>query len=162
MLKAELLRAQIVAHNQFFRENPDQLEVYVKKAQVISTGRLSPSFTYVYDLNVLAMDYPGNIDDLTLPILAWAYVHQPELLFNPAKREDGIGFEAEILNNDTADILYVIKASESVIVTKDPDGKVTVTHRDQPRHFEDEPGSQWSEILVKAADGDEITLPEGP
>jgi len=158
MLKSELMRAAIVAHNPFFRENPDRLEVYVTKGRVHSTGRPSPSFAYGYELNVLAMEFPGSLDDLTIPILSWAVEHQPDLLFNKEKREKGISFDADILDNNTADILYVIDASELVIVSRDEAGRLTGEHRDEPRHFEFEPGNTWSTLLVADASGKAETL----
>lgn len=157
MLKSELLRAAIVAHNPFFKQEPDRLEVYVTKGNVLASGTPSPSFAYKYELNVLAMDYPGDLDDLTIPILQWALEYQSELIFNPARRENGISFDAEILKNGTADILFVINASENVIVTRGPDGELSAKHRTEPKRNDDMIGD-WKTLLAVDQHGTSQTL----
>lgn len=160
MLKSDLLRAAIVAHNPFFKQEPDRLEVYVTKGNVLASGTPSPSFAYKYELNVLAMDYPGDLDDLTIPILQWAIEYQSELLFNPARRENGISFDAEILNNGTADILFVINAAENVIVTRDENGKLATVHRTEPKRTDDMIGD-WKTLLAVDQHGTPQTLRDG-
>lgn len=154
MLKADLLRALIVAHQPWFRDNPDRLEVYATSGKVNAGGTASASYRYEYELNVLAMDYPYDLDSLTLPVLAWARRHQPALLLNPDLRREGIRFEAEILDNDTADVLYTIKASEMVIVTFGTDGKPVAKHRDEPVNADVfPPGEQWSLLANDETEG---------
>lgn len=156
MLKADLLRAIIVAYQPWFKENPDRLEVYVTSGKVNSGGAASLSYRYEYQLNVLAMDYPHDLDSLTVPVLAWARRHQPALLLNPELRRDGISFEAELLSNDTADVLYTIKASEMVIVTLDVNGKPQVKHRDEPVTGDMFPSDDpWSLVAVDETEGGE-------
>lgn len=162
MLKADLLRAAIVAHQPWFVQNPDRLEVYVTSGKVIAGGTASASYSYSYELNVLAMDYPYDLDSLTMPVLGWARRHQPVLLLNPELRKEGISFDAELLNNDTADILFVIKASEMVIVNFDENGKPQAKHRDEPLH-EDmfPPNETWSLLFVNDNTGEQQPLSEG-
>ncbi|MBD2825599.1 phage tail protein [Xenorhabdus szentirmaii] len=131
MIKPGLLREMIVKHESFFNRNPDRLEVFITKGNLIATGSNSASFLYQYQLEVLALDYPNPLDNLSIPILAWARLHQPDLLFNPDRRKDGFRFEVDLLNNDTADILFTLPASERVIVSKDS-GQLIPTHIDEP------------------------------
>lgn len=160
MLKAEQLRAAIVAHQPWFGQNPDRLEVYVTSGKVIAGGGPSASYSYGYELNVLAMDYPYDLDSLTLPVLGWARRHQPALLLNPDLRKEGISFDAELLSNDTADILFVIKASEMVIVTFDESGRPQAKHRDEPVHSDMfPPGETWSLLVVNENTGEQQSLP---
>ncbi|MFP1869266.1 phage tail protein [Lonsdalea quercina] len=162
MLKADLLRAIIVAYQPWFKENPDRLEVYVTSGKVNSGGTASVSYRYEYELNVLAMDYPYDLDSLTVPVLAWARQHQPALLLNPDLRREGIKFDAEILDNDTADVLYTIKASEMVIVTFDAGGKPIVRHRDEPTCGDMfSPDEQWSLLAVNENTGEQQPLSGG-
>ncbi|MDX7987663.1 phage tail protein [Xenorhabdus sp. 12] len=131
MLKPNLLREMIVSHDPFFRQNPDRLEVFVTKGNLIATGTKSAAFLYQYQLEVLALDYPNALDNLSLPILAWARRHQPDLLFNADRRENGFRFEVDLLNNDTADILFTLPVSERVIVSREA-GQLSLTHLDEP------------------------------
>ncbi|MGO2344397.1 MAG: phage tail protein, partial [Providencia sp.] len=90
MLKPKLLREFIAKSDLFFQQSTEALEVYVTEGQVIATGTASNSFLYRYKLNVLAMDYPNPLDNLTLPVMKWVREQQPDLIFNPDKREAGI------------------------------------------------------------------------
>jgi hypothetical protein len=136
MLKAKLMRDIITDYTPWFKKNPDALEAYVTRGKIIATGTPSLSFMYQYELNVLAMDFPGSLDDLALPILSWARQHQPDLLFNPERRRDGIDFDADILNDDTIDVLFVIKATERVIVNM-VEGKLVIEHLAEPPVYQE-------------------------
>jgi len=131
MLKPTLLREFITKRDPFFQQNAEALEVYVTEGQVMATGTASHSFLYRYKLNVLAMDYPNAFDNLTLPVMAWVREQQPDLIFNPDKREAGIRFDVDILDNDTADILIVLNVTERVTV-ECSGGKDVVTHLPEP------------------------------
>ncbi|HAU5704130.1 TPA: phage tail protein [Citrobacter freundii] len=131
MLKPDLLRQMISQHVPWLRENPDNMAVYLRKGRMVSTGQRSASFEYRYTLEVLVMDYPDSVDTISVPILAWARLYQPDLLFNPDRQQNGITFEAEILSNSTMDILFQIQTDESVIVTSE-DGEIVTRHRADP------------------------------
>lgn len=132
MLKPKLLREFLTAREPRFQQNPESLEVYASEGNLIATGRPGNSFMYSYKLNLLVMDYPNSLDDLMLPVLKWVREQQPALIFNPDKREGGIRFDADILDNDTADILIVLSVTERVVVVEGGDGEETVTHLPEP------------------------------
>jgi hypothetical protein len=131
MIKPNLLREMIVKHEPFFSQNPDRLEVFITKGNLIATGTQSASFLYQYQLDVLALDYPNPIDNLSIPILAWARKHQLDLLLNPERRKEGLRFDVDLLSNDTADILFSIPVSERVVVSRE-EGQLVATHIDEP------------------------------
>ncbi|WP_406705254.1 phage tail protein [Sodalis sp.] len=131
MLKARLMRDIITATTPWFRQHPEGMEVYVTRGKVIATGTAAISFLYEYELNVLVLGYPGDLDGVTLPLLAWAGRHQPDLLFNPDRHRDGIAFDVDILDDDTVDVLFVIKATERVRVSNDA-GQQVIEHLDEP------------------------------
>lgn len=128
MLKPELLRKFISAAVPYLRENPDSLIVYTTKGRIVTTGQFSPSFEYRYVLEVLAMDYPGSLDSLSIPIIAWARMYQPDLLLNPDRQQNGITYEADLLSNTTMDVLFKIQVDEATIVHHE-NGNTTVKHR---------------------------------
>lgn len=131
MLKPKLLREFLTEREPHFLQNAEALEVYASEGSVIATGTPGSSFLYSYKLNVLAMDYPNALDNLTLTVLQWVREHQPALIFNQDKRESAIRFDADILDNDTADILIVLPVTERVVV-EIRDGKETITHLPEP------------------------------
>ena len=73
---------------------------------------------YHYTIQVLAMDFPGQVDDLILPLLAWVWQQQPDLLLNPDNNRK-VEFDADIVNDDVADILFKVPVWERVMVTDD-------------------------------------------
>lgn len=132
MLKANKLRAQLTAAVPWLKQNPDNLWVGIRKGTLVSTGELSPAFEYRYQLEILVLDYPGDLDFLSAVILAWARVHQPDLIFNPDKRAREISFMADILANRCADILYSMPTDEVVTVDTLANGKSAFVHHDEP------------------------------
>ena len=147
MLKPDLLRKHISQAVPWLRDNPDNLAVYVQKGRMVSTGQRSA-------IEVLAMDSPEPLDSLSLPILGWARLYQPELLFNPDRARDGITFEADILSNSTMDVLIKIQASEAVVV-KVEEGKPVIHHRADPM-----PGPElgaWSLVFEDTVSGETWT-----
>ncbi|AXG42670.1 phage tail protein [Photorhabdus laumondii subsp. laumondii] len=150
MLKTKLMRDIITKHNPFFVQNPDRLEVYVTEGNLIATGTASPLFLYQYKLHVLALDYPASLDSLSIPVLEWARRHQPDLLFNPDQRTDGIKFDADILSDGTADILFVLRTTERVVVQTE-NGQLTTQHLDEPPYPSASPSKDPWGVLI---DGD--------
>lgn len=147
MLKPDLLRQYISQAVPWLHDNPDNLAIYVQKGRIVSTGRRSASFEYEYVIEVLVMDYPQPLDAISLPVLAWARLYQPDLVFNPDRARGGISFEADILSNSTMDVLIKIEASEAVVV-KVEEGRPVIFHRADPVP-EQEPEA-WSQIFNDA------------
>ncbi|PWI80493.1 phage tail protein [Enterobacter sp. CGMCC 5087] len=132
MLKVDILREHLNKAIPWVRSNPDNLETRVRKGNVVSSGRPGASFEYRYHVDVLAMDFPDDIEMLTLVILTWARDHQPDLIFNPDKRAREVSFDADILDNGNVDVLFSFPVSEAVTVTRDSDGRITFTPQDEP------------------------------
>ncbi|MGP3147077.1 phage tail protein [Serratia bockelmannii] len=132
MLKADRLREQLTAAVPWLRDNPDRLWIGLRKGTIVATGEPSPSFEYRYQLEFLVLDYPGDIDVLSVAVLTWARRQQPDLIFNPDKRAREVSFTADILSNNCADILYSFPVDEVALVTQRDDGELQITHRDEP------------------------------
>lgn len=116
----------------FLNRNPDRLQVYIDQGNLAATtvkGNLS--FEYQYKCIVLVTDYADHSDTIMVPLLAWVYRNQHELMANQDKRKNGITFRAELLNNNTADIEITLDLTERVKVTHTPDG-MQVEHLPEP------------------------------
>ncbi|TXQ24879.1 phage tail protein, partial [Escherichia coli] len=97
----------------------------------IETTGESPSFLYRYNLVLFVMDFTESIDNIMLPVMAWLYRNQPDLLLNPEKNKS-IKFSTAINDDDSADILLEIPVWERVIVRRNDDGTVTAEHIGEP------------------------------
>ncbi|MCL7651076.1 phage tail protein, partial [Klebsiella pneumoniae] len=104
MLKINTLRAAIEKANTWCRANPEAWTVFVEEGGIETTGE-TPSFMYRYSLVLFVMNYAGSIDDFTLPLMAWLWFNQPDLLLNPDKNQQ-IKFTTLINNDDTPDLLF--------------------------------------------------------
>ena len=149
MKKAELLRAALTAGNTWCKANPEQITVWVEKGHIQIEATGEASFMYHYTIQVLAMDFPDQVDDLMLPLLAWVWQQQPDLLLNPDNNRK-VEFDAEIVNDDVADILFKVPAWERVIV-EIADGKPVAKHlaESHPRFN----GGEWEMVFDPESGG---------
>lgn len=130
MLKPNTLRAALTDNCRWCKACPEKLTVFIESGGIETTAE-TPSFLYRYNLVVFIMDFTENIDDIMLPVMAWIYRNQPDLLFNP-DRNKNIKFSSAINDDDSADILLEIPVWERVIVRRNDDGTVTAEHIGEP------------------------------
>ncbi|WP_338724677.1 phage tail protein [Pseudomonas tolaasii] len=133
MNKPENLRAHLLATVSDFKHDPDRLLIFIDNGKVRCTSAASLSFEYSFDLQIILTDFASHPDSVILPILGWLSVNQPELLDNLDKVMKGIQFEADILDKDKVDLSLTLPLTERVIVGKDDQGSVTVTHAGEPQ-----------------------------
>lgn len=128
MNKPASLRAALVAAVPALQSAPDTLSVFIDQGTLVATGTRSLSFEYRYVLNVLVLDYAGDADAIMLAIIEWIRANQPDLITHAEAREDGIAFEVDLLNHETADIAIKLKLTESVVVRTDAAGRRVIEH----------------------------------
>lgn len=131
MLKINTLRAAIEKANTWCRANPEAWTVFVEEGGIETTGE-TPSFMYRYSLVLFVMNYAGSIDDFTLPLMAWLWFNQPDLLLNPDKNQQ-IKFTTLINNDDTADLMFELPVRQRVLVQLDENGVPCAEHLPEPR-----------------------------
>jgi len=130
--KPNQIRDLLINALPFLGRNPDRLQVYIDQGNLAATTvKENLSFEYQYKCIVLVTDYADHSDTIMVPLLAWLYRNQHELLANPDKRKTGIQFRAELLNNNTADIEITLELTERVKVTQTDEG-MKVEHLPEP------------------------------
>ncbi|HCD9834335.1 TPA: phage tail protein [Pseudomonas aeruginosa] len=137
MNKPSALRAHLLAAVPDLHKNPDRLLVFIDNGTIRSTAAPGLSFEYSYTLNVILTDYAGHPDAVAIPLLAWLLVNQPELLTNLEKGKTAIAFEADVLDNSKVDLSLKLPLTERVIVKKQDDGSLQVSHPNEPELFEE-------------------------
>ncbi|EHD7191594.1 phage tail protein [Escherichia coli] len=130
MLKLNTLREALTSNSRWCKANPEKFTVFIESGGIETTAE-RPSFLYRYNLVVFIMDFTESIDNIMLPVMAWLYRNQPDLLLNPEKNKN-IKFSAAINDDDSADILLEIPVWERVIVRRNDDGTVTAEHIGEP------------------------------
>lgn len=147
MIKPADLRARLTAAIPDLVQNPDKLLVFIDAGSIVGTFAPGQSFEYRYTLNLILTDFAGHPDAAMVPLMAWLRTQQPELLANPALR-DQISFEADVLSNDLVDLSIKIPLTERVGVHPRAAGGYDVEHYPEPIFDDTLPAAHW-ELYLK-------------
>ncbi len=144
MNKPAALRELLSQQVPHLRQNPDCLHIFIENGNIVATGAgQNLSFEYQFNCVLIVTDYADHADTVIVPILGWLYGNQPELLFNPDKREKGFKFKVDLLSHSTADIEITLELTERVKVVLNDNGQLEVTHLPEPI-FDDETSIDWT------------------
>jgi len=127
MLKPKQLRQALTDSVLLLQRSPDSLNMFIDNGRIVSTFASSLSFEYQYQLNLVITDYGENLDLLTVPLLAWLRVNQPDIMASEEKRRTGFTFNADIISDTAVDISINLQLTERVIV-KEQEGALHVNH----------------------------------
>ena len=133
MNKPESLRAHLLTTVAELQHNPDLLLIFIDNGKVRCTAAATLSFEYSYDLQIIFTAFAGHPDSVILPVLGWISINQPELLENYEKMQNGIQFEADILDKDKVDLGLTLRLTERVVVGTVAQGNTTVKHAGEPQ-----------------------------
>lgn len=148
------------------RHSPDRLLVFIDKGKLSCTAAASLSWEYGYELQIILTDFAGHPDAVMLPLLAWVRTNQSELLANQDKAAQGIGFEADILDNSKVDLAITLPLTERVVVKRQADGTYQIEHVPEPQYTAYHEPATWQvfaggELLAEwrsGSAGDAIAL----
>lgn len=135
MEKPALLRAEIEKHLPELKNNPEKLTLFVQNGRV-SGNKHTLGHEIRYTLALMIDGYTGDTDILNAVILNWARSHQPDLLTPGRVPDNAYRLEADILDNQSCDLLIELALSERITVTADSNGQVTVRHQKPPTEDE--------------------------
>ena len=145
MLKTNSLRESMLHGCRWCQANPEKFTIFAESGNIETTGE-TPSFVYRYQMVMLVMDYAGELDDLTLPLLAWLSENQPQLLLNPERNQD-IKFSAVINDDDSADLLFTLPLRERVRITRSSQGTPQAEHLPEPKPRLPSSEGDWSHVF---------------
>lgn len=136
MNKPTSLRRHLINAVAELRNDPDRILVFIDNGNVRCTLAASLSFEYAYELQVIITDFAGHPDAIFLPLLAWLRVNQSELLANLEQNKEAIGFEVDVLANDKVDLAITLPLTERVVVKRQDDGRLDISHPEEPQYSE--------------------------
>ena len=136
MEKPASLRAAIEKSLPEIGQNPDKLTLFVGNGH-IRAYKATLSHTAEFTLSLLITDFTGNIDVLHTTIVHWLQTHQPDILGPGNTDPAAYSFEADILADNSYDILVELKLSERTRVLVDDNGNVQIDHPAEPQHKTD-------------------------
>lgn len=131
MIKPASLRDHLLAAVPGLQANPDRLLIFIEDGKLQSSYQPGLSFQYHYALSLILTDFAGSPDSIMLPLMQWITRHQPELLANPARRDD-IAFEVDVLANNLVDVALKLPLTERVVVSRRGDGTLLIHHAAEP------------------------------
>ncbi|HEJ7964393.1 TPA: phage tail protein [Serratia marcescens] len=137
MLKPKQLRAELTSCLPWLQRNPENLQVQVERGNVAATLAASLSHEYRYTLNLLFLDYTGDLDLIMVPVQAWLRENQPDIMATEEKRRTGITFASDFNNNGSYDFSVSLQLTERVLVKEQGDGALHVEHLPEPPLPED-------------------------
>lgn len=127
--KAASLRAALTDALPEFQREPDRLRMWVEDGAAQHRQTATLAFGFRYRLNVLLVECATDIALVALPLFRWLRVNQPDLL---APGRDGFTFDADILDNRTADMLIQLELTDNVTVAPREEGGWTLDYLPEP------------------------------
>ncbi len=144
MKKLNNIKDTLLKKIPYLGTNPEKLYLFVDDGGIFATNESSLSYEYIYSLNIILEAFPGDQNVVFAVVVEWVKQHQPDILANPDRRANGIRFEADILNSQSANISIDLKLTERVIVSVQ-EGKYHVEAVPEPEN----PLDSWESLNVR-------------
>lgn len=155
--KPDSLRKALEAALPELRKEPDRLRIWIEDGAVRHRQTEDLGFSFEYPLSVLLTEMKTDIAIIVLPIIRWLRVHQPDLV--AADKARSFAFETDILDAETADILFTIDLVERVKVAQNEDGSWQLDYLEEPDPlFEDGEGFEGTDPIPDLSDVDVDTI----
>lgn len=116
MLKPDSLRKALTDAVPVLRANPDMLRLFVDNGKIAATLAASLSFEKQYQLNVVVTDFTDDMDLLLVPVMAWLWENQPDIMTTDEGRKKGFTFYVDINNDSSVDISISLLLTERTLV----------------------------------------------
>lgn len=157
MRKIDTLKATLLAAIPEANNDPAMLPTWIDRGSIRARQTGSHAFAMAFRLNVLAIGVRTDLSIISLAVTRWLRANQPERLQPGA---DSFTFDADILDNGTADVLIQIDLTQDYRV-QTVDGVETVEpieEEDPVRAEVDEAGLAPS-IAAILLDGEQLVPP---
>jgi hypothetical protein len=129
MQKLDSLRAAIAAVLPELQRSPENLRIWIERGAGRCQGTRTDAFGFSFQASVLIVEMQSDIRVVAHAVFRWLRVHQPDLL-TPGR--DGFTFDADILDNGTADLLLQIQLTQNVTVAPRPNGQYDLAYLTEP------------------------------
>lgn len=132
MDKPASLRKKLADTFTVLKDHPDKLTIYII-AGSINGQKYTLGHTEKYTMRVLLTDWPTPMQEVTVTILSWMQEHQPQKLLQGNIGNETMRYEAEIIDNNLADLLYELDITEKVVVKVADNGDVEILAQTEPQ-----------------------------
>lgn len=122
MKKPASLRAYLLERTPWLNDDPTRLITLVKNGHVVATGDGSSfeknrgvCYEHQYTLDIIVLEFPGDPEEINLPLLEWLETNQADKMHNPEFQRQGISFDAEIIDTEKIDYRVSVALTERII-----------------------------------------------
>lgn len=129
MLKLDSLRKAIATALPEMTRSPENLRIWIERGAGRCQGTTSDAFGFTFQANVLIVEMTSEIAVLAHAIFRWLRVNQPDLL-SPGR--EGFSFDADILDNGSADVLLQLQLTQNVTVAPNDGGGFELAYLAEP------------------------------
>lgn len=109
--------------------SPENLRIWIERGAGRCQGTTSDAFGFTFQANVLIVEMTSEIAVLAHAIFRWLRVNQPDLL-SPGR--EGFSFDADILDNGSADVLLQLQLTQNVTVAPNDGGGFELAYLAEP------------------------------
>ena len=129
MRKIDTLREAIFAALPELNRDTDRVRVWIERGTAKSTLTEGQGLALAFQLNVLVIEMASDIAVLALAVFRWMRTNQPDLM---VPGHEGLSFDADILDNTTADVLLQLQLDQAISATEREDGGFDLQYRSEP------------------------------
>lgn len=148
MNKPFTLRTHLLERTPWLNVDPTRLATYVENGHLVAKGGGSPSpflsYEHQYKLTLVVLDFPGDPEEIIVPIYEWLTVNQPDFMHNPEWQKSGFTFEIEVTSKSLYDMTISLMLTERII-GKIKDENATISADRYDIKAVDEP--QYADLL---------------
>ena len=157
MRKIDTLKATLLAAIPEANNDPAMLPTWIDRGSIRARQTGSHAFAMAFRLNVLAIGVSTDLSIISLAVTRWLRFNQPERLQPGA---DSFTFDADILDNGTADVLIQIDLTQDYRVqTVDGVETVEAIEDEDPVRAEVDEVGLAPDISAILLDGDQLVPP---
>lgn len=129
-LRAALTEA-LEGRHPAYRTDPSLMHMVALDVGMAASGRPGTAFQYQYTLALGIMDFTGNPEEVSVPLLIWVQRWQHDLLTDP-KRAADLTMDVEYLESGKVDLIIRLKLTEAVRFVPRAEGGHDVIFAEEP------------------------------
>lgn len=157
MRKIDSLKDTLLAAIPEANNDPAMLPTWIDRGSIRARQTGSHAFAMAFRLNVLALGVRTDLSIISLAVTRWLRANQPALLQPGA---DSFTFDADILDNGTADVLIQIELTQDYRVgTVDGEEVVEPIEEDDPVRAEVDAAGLAPDIAAILLEGEQLVPP---
>ena len=149
MKKPALIREFLIERTPWLNNDPTRLATFAEKGHIVATGDASSfngrlCYEHQYTLTLVVLDFPGDPEEIIVPLMEWLTTNQPDFIQNPDWQTSGLKFEVEVIDKHKVDLVVYILLTER-IDARVRDGQAAISAERYEIKSADEP--QYDQLL---------------